>query len=174
MRVQQVGWSEMDFFIFFFYLSGPLLGELFGQVSADASSPAGDQHHLPAQILPPARQQGRQTGSDQIIEHLDREEEHTTRALQLHVVGSALGQQPTETEEVFTLQVFSFTRTTRPISSKTQRPWSSRKFIRMQTTTTSSSCAASQTAARVIHRRRQSEQAAGAGAGGELCDLKEL
>lgn len=159
------------FFCFFFYLSGPLLGELFGQVSADASSTAGDQHHLPAQILPPARQQGRQTGSDQIIEHLDREEEHTTRALQLHVGGALSVSSRQKQEKCLRCKFFSFTRTTRPISSKTQRPWSSRKFIRMQTTT-SSSCAASQTAARVIHRRRQSEQAAGAG--GELCDLKEL
>ena len=168
----------------YFYLSGPLLGELLGQVSPDASSPAGDQHHLPAQVLPPARQQGRQTGSDQVVEHLDREEEHTTRALQLHV-GGALAGSSRQTQEKclrckFVFFFLLFTRTTRPMSSKTQRPCSSRKFVRMQTTTTrrrnssSSSCAASQTAARVIHRRRQSEQAGAAAAGGELCDLEEL
>lgn len=100
------------FFWFFFYLSGPLLGELFGQVSADASSTAGDQHHLPAQILPPARQQGRQTGSDQIIEHLDREEEHTTRALQLHV-GGALSVSSRQKQEKCLRCKFSLLRARR-------------------------------------------------------------
>lgn len=67
------------------YLSGPLLGELLGQVTADASSPAGDQNHLPGQVLPTAWQQRGQTCPDDVVEHLNREKHHATRAPHLHL-----------------------------------------------------------------------------------------
>ena len=73
------------------YLSGPLLGKLFRQVTADASSSAGDQHHLLAQVLPHAWQQRKQTCSDYIIEHLKREQTHTPRAPQIHLDGARAG-----------------------------------------------------------------------------------
>lgn len=54
-------------------------------MTSDASPPAGDQYHLLGQVLPPARQQRQQTRSYDIIEHVNGEQKHATRALQLHV-----------------------------------------------------------------------------------------
>lgn len=69
----------------FTYLSGPLLGKLFGQVTTDASSSAGDQNHLLCQVFPTAWQQRRQTCPDYVVQNLNREQKHTTCALKLHL-----------------------------------------------------------------------------------------
>lgn len=78
-RVQQVGRRST-------HLPGALPGELLGQVASDASSPTGDQNHLPAQVLASARQERRHTRPDDVVEHLNREKHHATRAPQLHSV----------------------------------------------------------------------------------------
>lgn len=66
------------------YLSGPMLGKLFGQVSSDASSSTSDQYHLLGEVFPSAWQQQHQTCSYYTVEDLNREKKHTTHALQLH------------------------------------------------------------------------------------------
>lgn len=117
------------------YLSGPLLGKLFGQVTPDASSPTGDQNHLLGQILPPAWQQRRQTCSDYIVDHLNREKKHTTRAPELH-----LGKRRRPQLNMFAA---SSQLVSSPTTAQTERLVSSCKFSRMQTI----SSAASPTAA---------------------------
>lgn len=69
----------------FTYLSGPLLGKLFSQVTTDASTSAGDQNHLLCQVFPTAWQQRRQTCPDYVVQNLNREKKHTTRAPELHL-----------------------------------------------------------------------------------------
>lgn len=66
------------------YLFGPLLGELFGQVTPDASSSPSDQNHLLAQVFAPARQEPRQACADDVEQHLDREEQRATGSPEIH------------------------------------------------------------------------------------------
>uniref|UniRef100_W5M5V1 Arylacetamide deacetylase-like 4 n=1 Tax=Lepisosteus oculatus TaxID=7918 RepID=W5M5V1_LEPOC len=61
-----------------------MLRKLLSQVTADASSPAGDQHHLSAQISESGRQDHRQACLYYKVHHLDWEEYCGSQSLPIH------------------------------------------------------------------------------------------